>query len=632
MPAPDEDLTTQAGWNKFLQRHGGLVGTPLKTSPDTEGGKLTGDIIQDPFYKYEMADGTTVEANSAGEFKNIDEKAPSAATGTKAPATSDWTGQRMQLDPTTNEYVLFGFDPADQQFKRVPTAPAQPTPSTSKPVTATANLDRIDAQGNLIPSGSSTPPAKLRDPSTGTVVDLPDPKTQAEGKSVEFGDKMLWVKPDGTYSVMLTKPGTTTDNKKIFQGPDGSQYEYDPTKPEGQRTTQIVAGEKKPVITSASDISWQDIPGTSTQQGGRIVDGQFQAIDGMTKPKASKLLGNIEDKQWAIIDDQGNPIKAVDNPAYQAKPPTTVTTAADQPFIVQRDPVTGVLSNQPNPNYTPKTLGDVAGRVAQVQAAAKAKWDELKGRVGDTYPIDKATSDFDSWWQTTVNPQMQSLQAQQEQVMYDRAQEEAKARQQAMQTAMQAGTTAVNAYNAQAPRVVGPGGAEMINASINAINKAGKLPTVDYSSLVTRQPNLQMSAEDAVNRALQHISPGAAAATGAGQPNYQGMDIAGALNQTNWTGPVAAPAGPAAPGGAPVAAQPTGWQRADQMAGTAPQGNVTAAPGMAGTVTPGSPNLLMGAMPRTVPIPPPPATWSQSMPNFGAPVMPWDQTQYGWAG
>lgn len=609
-----ENLKTDEGWAAFLARHKGQATDRTLAKGqymDSDGNVRAeqGKRIIPPekvHWHYELGDGSTVDINQDGEIGpgGINERAPSEATGTKAPSTSDWSGQRMQVDPATGEYVLFGFDPADQVFKRVPGAPAQRPPSSTLPPSASTALDRLDARGQVIPAGDlTTPVAKIRDPSTGTVTDMPDPK-DTEGKFEKLGDTIYFLKAGQQPQPVVTN----ADPQKVstFQGPNGSQWEYDPTKPPGQRATEIVKGERKPDVAAASQISWRPIPGTNDEQGYRIVDGKMEDVEGAVKPRSTTMIGDANSKTWTFLDAQGNVVKEVPNKGYTPKV-TAVTTSADQPNIVARDE-TGKLIVSESPNYQPTTAAQVAERVAQWQQQMRAKSAELQAKVGPSYSPEQYASDFKAWYDQTIEPQKAYLNAAQQQIDIERAQKAEETRRASMATAQAAGTQALEAYKASGLSRVGPRAGEvasqvMQGKPLDQVNLQGAAFFSGGSDY------LRNMAEQATMNALKNISPTAAAAAGAEAPAYGSVDVNQALGQQNYAYPGAAP--PAAPAPPPV----------PPPAPVGPLSGTVAPPGWAGTNL--DPNL-QGVMPPNYPgiHPLAPPTWQQAMPNFGNPRLP----------
>ena len=219
--------------NAIMERHGGQLSDPVNIDPE------------------------------------IDNPDPSPAARAKSPKVANpnatWRynlkdGKYFTARKT--EYGANTFQIVDPGTAVQPLTPADRLPSP------TSQLEKIDAQGNLIPPGSSTPAAKLRDPSTGAVTDLPDAGKDPEGVLKEFGDKLLNIKPDGTFTIITTKDPAEKAQQAVstWDGPDGARYEYDPNKPEGRRLTKLIdapAPEAKPPrVTGAGNVLWEDIPGT----------------------------------------------------------------------------------------------------------------------------------------------------------------------------------------------------------------------------------------------------------------------------------------------------------------------------------------------------------------------------------
>lgn len=287
--------------NAIIQRHGGALSDPVIIdpvidNPDPIDRKLNPKIDNpNPTYRYNLKDGKYFTAKASG---------PGAQTG-----------QPGEGSATTFQVV----DPGSA---------VQPlTPSDRLPSAAT-DLVKLDAHGNVIaPGDTTTPAAKLRDPSTGVVTDLPDPKTQAEGKTQEFGDNLLLIKPDGSYTIIASKdPKATQQNKQIIDGPDG-KYEYDPNKPEGQRTTLVLkkpADQTKPTTEvrngktfqwDPEGKTWSEAPGLPTEK----------------KPATASV--NTTAKFIVYYDEQGNEVSRSKNPNYVEPTPTQLTADTVSPNI-----------------------------------------------------------------------------------------------------------------------------------------------------------------------------------------------------------------------------------------------------------------------------------------------------------
>lgn len=239
-------------------------------------------------------------------------------------------------------------------------------------------------------------------------------------------------------------------------------------------------------------------------------------------------------------------------------------------YMVTRDPNTGAMTPQYNPNFTPKTQADVAGRVAQLQSMAQAQRDQISSALqrGDygTGPDaqQKAAAAFDNWWSQTVEPQKAALQSAQQQALQDQQrlqQEQQRANLATAQTAAGAITSATAGEHR-----VGPGFGDLM-ANIQNSFATGKMPQPMsgqqlQSALVAPTPDYSQIYEQATAQALKHISP-TAAQIATGQPvptglaQVQGMDIPGALNRTSYDAfGNPAPAQAAPPSTAPIAPVP----------------------------------------------------------------------------
>lgn len=619
MPAPGEDLKTTEGWDTFVRRHqGNASGGSLAPGQERlSNGTVIDSKTKRPIppekvqWRYELGDGSTIHIDQEGTITHIDEKAPSVATGTKdVVPTGTWSQTEYRDDPDhPGGEVKWGIDPADRQWRKIP---GTERPKEEKHVSDASKLQRLDARGQKIePGDTTTPVAKLYDPIKGTVSDMPDPKTlPKEGTAHEFGDKMLWIKPDGTFTVMdIQKSGA--GNIKIYQGPNGEQIEYDPSKPAGQRTTTLTPG--KPDVVKPTDYTWKPIPGTNDEQAYRTVvkDGQTvtEEVTGVTKPRATTLMGDANSRVWTVLDAQQNPIKTIDNPGWREKY-TTQDVPTDRPYIYQSDSQ-GNLSTADSQNYQPTTAAQIAGQSAKLQQMMSAKAAELKAKVdAKTITPDEYAAQFNSWFDQTIEPQKQYLLQAQQDVELKRAKEAEDLRRQALQQAQQAGRDVVSGVQAQYPYMVGPKAGEVAAAAMK-----GQLPSgADLAqSAFFQLPDTNKLYEQATMRALKAISPTAAQATGGPVPDPNAVNINDQLSRTNYAYQGApAPAGPMEqpPVPPPGPVTDTSGLLAPGLAGTNQDPNVMAS----GGVPPGYPNIYPPYGPRR--------TWTQSMPNFGNPQLP----------
>src|SRR5499426_2144458 len=349
---------TRDEFQALLNARGGLISEAVVVDPvidntDPITARLTPKIPNpNPTYEYVLKDGTHLKAKAV-----------------------------MAEDGTVDTNNIQITDPG--------TATAPPTAAQRRP-TPSGQLDRLDAQGRLIPTDdTTTPAAKVRDPATGTVTDLPDPKTSPNGELKEFGDRLLRVMPDGTTTTIATKTAAA-QAPTVHTAPDKSLIEYDPSKPAGQRVTTLAQAPRevraapttvtrngkayewdpslnngqgdwrpsnlpaeipKPEVTAPSEIHWTDIEGTERQQGNRIVNGQLTPIEGLTRPKdeASTLIGNADSEYWTFLDKRGNIIRTERNPGYKPEPPTQLTADTISPNIPLLN-ADGTVTFVPNQN------------------------------------------------------------------------------------------------------------------------------------------------------------------------------------------------------------------------------------------------------------------------------------------
>lgn len=301
-----------------------------------------------------------------------------------------------------------------------------------------------------------------------------------------------------------------------------------------------------------------------------LASAQANQVTGAAEIAASKAPGEIEEN--AARTDLAKAQAAQARQATDiAKAPTTADVGTGQ-YIYQQNPLTGDLKSSLNLNAAqPKTAADISARMGQLQSLAQAKKQELSARSlkDPNFTAEQALSEWNTWWDANVESQKGALEAAQVEAQAQRARDDAAMRTSAYTAAQAGGTQAINAYNAQAPRRVGPGAAE----AAQGLMSGKPMSQVDMkSAMFYDAPNLQDQASQATMDALKYISPTAAQATGTGLPDYRSVDIAGGLNRMNYQpgGGAAAPpmqaapamqtgAPPAQQGVPPEAAGPAGW-------------------------------------------------------------------------
>ena len=259
---------------------------------------------------------------------------------------------------------------------------------------------------------------------------------------------------------------------------------------------------------------------------------------------------------------------------------------------------TGQIEERYRQGYVPKTVGEVQARIGQINQLANQKRDELMGKVGAGYTPEQAFADFQKWHGQNVQPHIQSLQVAGEEAALTRGKELATMRTAAYTSALGAGAQTAANINAQAARTVSPGYADEVGRVLSATMKGERAGPIDMNKIVRPDRDVEGQAQASVAQALKYIDPTAAQLTGNAPPTWMNTNPQAALNMTSLWGaqpPGTAPGGPppvGTQGSTTAMFQDPNWQRADQNPGLAPQGNALAAPGMAGTVPPGSPQYL----------------------------------------
>lgn len=369
---------------EWRQKHGDVQGQPFVTDPtikSTTTNRL-GDPVTtespnpDPVYRYTFADGSTLDiTGQSGQIKNADEKPPrnppnqtindprtgeplavTTASGAsitlpKPTAPQGWT-ETQWFQNSDGSKTLYGRDPADGKFKKVPDLPnSAATPSTAtKPPSDPSKWQQIKApDGRVI---------AMQDPVTGDRVAVPTEPTDKNSPAgtprdtFEGGRQITWV-ADGNGNWSIKTIG---------------QPLADPTKPKD--------GDTRPNVASGYEIR-------EVYRGGAwVTDPSFtpKPYDPnlATKPKEG-------DKRPNVI--QGQQVSQV----YRGGE-----------WVV--DP-----SVQPTP-YGPQT--DPTQEITRLQALAQAERDRINAQpISD----EAKRAAFDDWWQTNIEPARASLQQKQDQ-------------------------------------------------------------------------------------------------------------------------------------------------------------------------------------------------------------------------
>lgn len=420
-------------------------------------------------------------------------------------ATAGWTDVKGITNGGVTTY--YGRDPADGKFKPVP---GLPTETAGKTTATPVPADQLQT----INDPTTGKPIKLRDPSTGTVIDLPNDATVSKPQIVNGAGGALY-SWDGT-TLTLRQAGTPIEPKPA----------------EGQTRQNVAGGYAVQEVYRGGN--WVTDPSVAPKPYDPALAG---------KPKEGDLRPNTDNKGQAIqeifkggswVTDTSTPPRAFGNQA-----PTTLNTGTG-PFIAQQNPTTGAIAWQPNRNTT-----DVAARVGQLQELARAQRDTLQQAVqsGAKTP-EQAAADFDTWWSSNIDPVSQELQRSQQQTTYDAQQKQQAAEQvqqqadtSSLNVAQQAGRDAVAAYTAIPSRDrVGPGYGQAFANAYNSWKTGKPAPDITPDAVTYNAPDLQAMAQQATAAALAHISPTAAQIAGRPPPRIpQGLDVAGALNKSNYS-------------------------------------------------------------------------------------------------
>jgi hypothetical protein len=254
-------------------------------------------------------------------------------------------------------------------------------------------------------------------------------------------------------------------------------------------------------VASATDINRAKAPGEIAETGARTNLANSQALQARTAADVAK---------GPRVQDVGSGLN-----------------------IYSQDPLSGRLTADPNANFIPKTQADVAARMGQLQVQAQQKKAELvqRGQMDPNFTPERQTAEWHSWWDQNIETQKQALQTATDMAAAEEERQAAATRTAAYTSANAAGTQAISAYNAQAPRVAAPG----FGAVASKLLGGGQLSPSDANAFIVPDvPDLQQQAHAATMEALKYISPTAAQATGAPMPNYGRVDVAGGLNQLNY--------------------------------------------------------------------------------------------------
>jgi hypothetical protein len=533
---PVEDLKTQEGLNAFAARHKGVAGIE-KVSPDRD--PTTHRTVTDPVYKYTFGDGSTVSASSLGSgtasVGTIEEKVPSAATGTAPPTGPQTTIGSKDAQGNTITYVPDPDNPG--QFHPAPGVPVSQTGQQQGP-------SSVPGPGGTVwvPNPDRSPGAPLFVPS-GVA---PDETTQAAAKAnvqkTLLGMGLDQANIDKIYASTpadirqtLSQAGVNEANQaKILSDIGISQGKAGP---EIQKTLADTG-----LVTAQTGQA-----GANTQQ-----------ILTNTSIAAGKAPYDIAASQAATAASNAQTAAAL----QKMNQPTVIQTSKDQPFNLVQMP-NGQQVYSRNQNYQPTDPARQVGDLSQQANDYKAQLlDQIQKQQ---ISPDDAPKMFNAWWQQNVEPQraeiLQNQQQQQfaNQVLLSQSQNQTtQAQAQAQTSASGIGTAAVNAALAAPPgaSAVSSDWGKTFGQLIQGY-AGGKLPSADEiaKSATFEGPDTSAIYQQATADALKHISPTAASIAGAPMPQVpQGMDVNSMLSQSNfWPGGGGPPGAPGAQGAQPGA-------------------------------------------------------------------------------
>jgi len=352
--------------------------------------------------------------------------------------------------------------------------------------------------------------------------------------------------PDGTIKTIAnpnyqaktpTVVGSTADTSSQFilqQQPDGTLKQL--PNPNYVPKTPTVVG----TDTTSPFIVRQKADGSIEQ----IANPNY-------KPKPTTITTDTS-SPYIVQQQPDGTMSQVVNPNYVAPKPTVVNTQGNEQYITTMD-AQGKISTQPNPSFVPKSPAEIAARAQQIDQIAQAKKNELltRSQSDPNYTNAQALSDFNTWYDQNVSPQIKVLDAAQQAAQQEQAKQIADMRTAAQAAATNAGTLGVNAFNAlREARPVGPGfGA----AAAQIAQKSPFMKGLGADAFTWQGPNPVELAQQQQQNALKYIDPTMAQGAGVPPPNLQAAFTPDMLARDRYF-PGGAPPPPAAPVGATAGA------------------------------------------------------------------------------
>ena len=257
----------------------------------------------------------------------------------------------------------------------VPQQPKQPSP--------TANLDKLDADGNDA-TKTGKPTVTLRDPATGTSLNVPkDPA----GTLTTINNQPMVVKPDGTATAVVGpdgKPLTVTKDKTQMNVPGIGLVEYDPSKT-GTDAYNVIL--KTPTGVQAKDLQPQKVNGkvyvaTDDGQGGIT----WQETNLPESHVYTVAAGGNDPRSPTItlIDEQGNSTSVKKDgwtPPPNAQSGSAITPDTSSPFVV-------TIGDNGQPVFTENK------NKVSISEAQKQLIQQLGGKVADGSMSEKEAQDL----------------------------------------------------------------------------------------------------------------------------------------------------------------------------------------------------------------------------------------------
>lgn len=432
--------------------------------------------------------------------------------------------------------------------------PSQPISDTNQPIISVKSPNAAPKATTTTPIGSADIGYWLVDPTTKTVTNVVPPKTpNADEEMKKALDRMdrqqemtekqandvagRGYMTNAEYATMASKyAGDKLGQDKLAE--DIRQFNATQSESRRQFDLKQAASDKKAADDLLTSAANRGLTGAQAAKTGVETAGLQQGIEktaamlpGELKQQAATLGGT----EATTAGTQAATQRTLQQ-IQQGNAPTVQTPQTGM-YTWTRNPNTGeVTQTGINPEFMPKTQAEIAARVGQINNYADAKSKEVQNKVGSIvngkqYTADDALKEFNSWYDSNVAPQTGALQAAQQAAAFQQAKDEAAMRTSAYNSALGAGTQAINAFAGMQNGRVGPGFEAASQAASSGDFKAlGNVP----NATTYQAPDLTQTANDAVMNALKYISPTAAQATGTPLPNFQSIDITGNLDRLKY--------------------------------------------------------------------------------------------------